>query len=316
MSEEELSRAVELLLRESGQTIGPLNPLVDARLGDSRLRINIVDKSVNLYGYGITLRVFPERPLSLEDLVDNGTLSPQAAEFLLDMQQARANTVIAGGTSSGKTTTLCALTDRIAPEERVIFIESPAELPHGNPNHTVWETRRASADGGRTVTVGELIVNAMRARPDRIVVSEVRDGAALEMMEAMGTGHEGSYTTLHANDARDVFLRLLSLMYMGMRHDMPERMLSYKLYSALDLVVFQREIREPIGEGRWQVRRQVAEIQVVAGLDWSSGQVQTGELFRYDGDRLRCLGGELSPRLVDRCRKNGVPLPRLVRDGP
>ena len=152
LSEEELSRAVELLLRESGQTIGPLNPLVDARLGDSRLRINIVDKSINQYGYGITLRVFPEKPLSLEDLVDKGTLSPQAAEFLLTMQGAHANMVIAGGTSSGKTTTLCALTDRIPPGERIIYIESPAELPHANPNHAVWETRRASAEGGRTAT--------------------------------------------------------------------------------------------------------------------------------------------------------------------
>ncbi len=312
---EELSRAVELLLRESGQTIGPLNPLVDARLGDSRLRINIVDKSINQSGYGITLRVFPEKPLSLDELVERGTLSTQAAEFLMAMQEAHANMVIAGGTSSGKTTTLCALTDRIPGSERVIFIENPAELPHANPNHTVWETRKASSEGGRTVTVGELIVNAMRARPDRIVVSEVRDGAALEMMEAMGTGHEGSYTTLHANDARDVFQRLLSLMYMGMRHDMPQRMLTYKLYSALDLVIFQREVREPVGDGHWRVHRQVTEIDVVSGLDRSTGQVQTGELFRYDGEGLRCLGGELSPRLIERCRKYGVPVPRLLREG-
>ena len=145
------------------------------------------------------------------------------------------------------------------------------------------------------------------------MVSEVRDGAALEMMEAMGTGHEGSLTTLHANDARDVFVRLLSLMYMGMRHDMPERMLYYKIYSAIDLVIFQREVLEELGLGRYRVRRQVTEIHVVTGIDWSTGQIQTGELFSYDGEQLRCLGGELSPRLLERCRRHGVEPPRLVR---
>ncbi len=314
LGEEQLARAVELLLRESGENIGPLNPLVDARLSGSRMRINIVDRSINLYGYGVTLRVFPEKPLTLEDLVARSTLSQQAAEFLLAMLQARANVIIAGGTSSGKTTTMCALTERIPENERVVFIEAPSELPHTNPNHVVWETRRASAEGGRTVTVGDLIVNAMRARPDRIVVSEVRDGAALEMMEAMGTGHEGSLTTLHANDARDVFVRLLSLMYMGMRHDMPERMLYYKIYSAIDLVIFQREVLEELEKGRHRVRRQVTEIHVVTNIDWSTGQVQTGELFVYDGQGQRCLGGELSPRLIERCRKYGVEAPRLVRD--
>ncbi|MCL5961616.1 MAG: Flp pilus assembly complex ATPase component TadA [Chloroflexi bacterium] len=327
LTEEQLARTVELLLRESGESIGPLNPLVDARLSGSRMRINIVDKSINLYGYGVTLRVFPEQPLALENLVDRGTLSPQAAEFLLAMLQARANVVIAGGTSSGKTTTMCALTERIPAKERIVFIEAPSELPHTNPNHVVWETRRASAEGGRTVTVGDLIVNAMRARPDRIVVSEVRDGAALEMMEAMGTGHEGSLTTLHANDARDVFVRLLSLMYMGMRHDMPERMLYYKIYSAIDLVVFQREVletlalpsmtegwREGLGNSRSRMSRRVTEVHVVTNIDWSTGQIQTGELFLFDGERLRCQGGELSPRLVERCRRYGVEVPRLVRD--
>ncbi|MCL5265515.1 MAG: Flp pilus assembly complex ATPase component TadA [Chloroflexi bacterium] len=314
LTEEQLARTVELLLRESGENIGPLNPLVDARLSGSRMRINIVDKSIDLYGYGVTLRVFPEQPLALEDLVAKGTLSRQAGDFLMAMVRARANIVIAGGTSSGKTTTMCALTERIPEKERIVFIEAPSELPHTNPNHVVWETRRASPEGGRTVTVGDLIVNAMRARPDRIVVSEVRDGAALEMMEAMGTGHEGSLTTLHANDARDVFVRLLSLMYMGMRHDMPERMLYYKIYSAIDLVIFQREVLEEIGKDRYRVRRQVTEIHVVTGIDWSTGQIQTGELFLYDGERLRCQGGELSPRLVERCRRYGAPAPRLVRD--
>lgn len=314
LSEEQLARTVELLLRESGENIGPLNPLVDARLSGSRMRINIVDKSVNLYGYGVTLRVFPEKPLGLEDLVARGTLSQQAADFLLAMVAARANIVIAGGTSSGKTTTMSALTKRIPEKERIVFIEAPSELPHTNPNHVVWETRRASAEGGRTVTIGDLIVNAMRARPDRIVVSEVRDGAALEMMEAMGTGHEGSLTTLHANDARDVFVRLLSLMYMGMRRDMPERMLYYKIYSAIDLVIFQREDLEEQAQGRYKVRRQVTEIHVVTNIDWSTGQIQTGEMFTFDGQRLRCLGGELSQRLLERCRRYGVEAPRVVRD--
>lgn len=314
LSQEALARTVELLLRESGESIGPMNPLVDARLLGSRMRINIVDRSVSPYGYAITLRIFPEQPLDLESLVAKGTLSKQAADFLIAMVRARANIVIAGGTSSGKTTTMAALTERIPERERVIFIEAPSELPHTNPNHVVWETRRASAEGGKTVTIGDLIVNAMRARPDRIVVGEVRDGAALEMMEAMGTGHEGSLTTLHANDARDVFVRLLSLMYMGMRHDMPERMLYYKIYSAIDVVLFQREMLERLGGGPGRVRRQVTEIHVVTNIDWSTGQIQTGELFQYDGERLRCLGGELSPRLVERCSRYGVAVPRLVRD--
>ena len=236
----------ERLVAPLGRRIDLANPLVDARLPDGS-RVHAVIPPIAVGGPVLTIRRFSARPLSLSDLVRNGTLSPAAAEFLTGAVGARKSILVSGGTSSGKTTTLGALAFGIGTEERIVTIEDSAELRLPQANVVSLETRPPSVEGTGAVDVRTLLRNALRMRPDRIIVGEVRGGEALDMLQAMNSGHRGSLTTAHANSAYQALLRLETMALMA-GVDLPLPAIREQIRRGIDLVIHQE--RTTTGERR------------------------------------------------------------------
>jgi len=256
--ESHVMEVIERILRPLGRKVDRAWPMADARLPDGS-RVNVIIPPCALNGPTITIRKFPARRLTVEDLIRFGTMTPEMAEFLRACVFARLNIVVSGGTGSGKTTLLNVLSAFIPEDERIVTIEDAAELQLQQRHVVRLEAAPALPDGTGRVTIRDLVINALRMRPDRIIVGECRGPEALDMLQAMNTGHEGSMTTIHANSPRDALSRLETMVLMaGM--DLPLRVVRTQIASAIDLIVQQERLRD----GSRKITR-VTEIQGMEG---------------------------------------------------
>jgi pilus assembly protein CpaF len=282
--EAELMHAIERILAPLGRRVDEASPLCDARLGDGS-RVNVVIPPLSLTGPCLTIRRFRRRGFSLAELVDNGTLSSELADFLAQCVRARASILVSGGTGSGKTTTLGALSGALPEGERIVTIEDAAELKLRQPHVVRLEARPPNLEGRGEVTIRQLVRNALRMRPDRIVVGEVRGAEALDMLMALNTGHEGSLTTVHANSPPDALRRVETLALMA-GVGLPHSAVREQLASALQLVVHQARGADG--------RRRVEAVAEVVRFGDAAG---TRELYTLGGGLRAPLDGELARRL-------------------
>ena len=283
--EAELTHAIERVLAPLGRRVDEASPLCDARLSDGS-RVNVVIPPLSLSGPCLTIRRFRREGFSLRDLVAGGTLPAEVAEFLAVAVAARASVLVSGGTGSGKTTTLNALSGAIPGEERIVTIEDAAELRLRQRHVVRLEARPANLEGRGEVTIRQLVRNALRMRPDRIVVGEVRGAEALDMLQALNTGHDGSLTTVHANSPEDALRRVETLALMA-GVGLPHAAVREQVASALDLVVHQARL----ADGSRAVEL-VAEVVRVAG---GPG---VRELYRAGGALRAPSDGRLAQRMV------------------
>ena len=295
---------IERIVAPIGRRIDESSPMVDARLKDGS-RVNAIIPPLAIKGPALTIRKFSRRTLTADDLIGFGALSPDMAEFMRLSVQYRKNIIISGGTGSGKTTLLNVLSNFIPDGERIITIEDAAELRLAHTHLISLEARPANAEGRGQIAIRDLVKNALRMRPDRIVVGECRGGEALDMLQAMNTGHDGSLTTLHANSPRDALARLETLVLMaGM--DLPLTAIRDQVVSAVDLIIQQARLADG--------RRVITSIVEVTGIE--SNKIQLQELFHFEhqgrdqnGRVLgRFSGCNAVPAFYDSLRDAGTPL--------
>ncbi|MBH1941013.1 CpaF family protein [Mobilitalea sibirica] len=268
-SEEKLEDVVQQIVSQSNRIINEANPIVDARLSDGS-RVNIVLPPIAMDGPVITIRKFPEKPITTEQLIEYNTITMEAANFLKQLVVAGYNIFISGGTGSGKTTFLNVLSNFIPSNERIITIEDSAELQILNiPNLVRMEVRNANTEGENEITIRDLIKTSLRMRPDRIIVGEVRDGAAVDMLQAFNTGHDGSLSTGHANSPVDMLSRLETLVLMGA--EIPLLAIRKQIASAIDIIVHLGRLRDK--------SRRVLEITEV--LDCKDGEINLNPLYTF-----------------------------------
>ena len=310
-SVQSLAGVIERLLQRTGRRVDESSPMVDARLPDGS-RINVIVPPLALCGPALTIRKFGQRRLRLPDLVSAGTLSAAMASFLQLAVQVRRNIVVSGGTGTGKTTLLNCLSGLIPGGERVITIEDSAELQLEHANLVALEARPSNAEGAGLISIRDLVRNALRMRPDRIVVGECRGGETLDMLQAMNTGHDGSLTTAHANSPRDLLSRLEVMTLMaGM--DLPLAAIREQLASAVNLIV--QLARFSCGT------RRVVAVTEIAGTE--SGRIQLQDLFRFHSagfDHNGLTKGEFStcgnePRFFESLPADARPAPLCPDSG-
>lgn len=285
-SKKKLEDLIQQIVSQSNRMINEASPIVDARLSDGS-RVNIVLPPIAIDGPVITIRKFPEKPITIEQLIDMGAISKKASEFLEKLVIAGYNIFISGGTGSGKTTFLNVLSNFIPPSERIITIEDSAELQIRNiPNLVRLEVRNANTEGNNQITIRDLIKTSLRMRPSRIIVGEVRDEAAIDMLQALNTGHDGSLSTGHANSPRDMLSRLEALVLLAA--DIPLLAIRKQIASALDIIVHLGRLRD-------RSRRVLAIMEV---LDCVEGEIQMNELFSFQerGEEDGRIQGELTPK--------------------
>ena len=275
-------RVIDRIILPLGRRVDADTPTVDARLPDGS-RVNAVIRPVSIDGPSITIRKFKKDKLSIQQLIDFGSLTSQMAEFTRACVLAHLNIVISGGTGSGKTTLLNVLSSFIPEEERIITIEDAAELQLQQDHVLRMETKVANTDGKGAVTIRDLVRNSLRMRPDRIVVGECRGGEALDMLQAMNTGHDGSLTTLHANSPRDAISRLETMVLMaGM--DLPLKVVRQQISSAVDLIIQQTRLKDG--------SRKVTAITEVVGMEGDI--VVLTDIFKFEqtgiGEHGKILG--------------------------
>lgn len=268
--DDHVMRIIDRIILPLGRRVDSDSPTVDARLPDGS-RVNAVIRPVSIDGPSITIRKFKKDKLSIQQLIDYGSLTPNMAEFIRACVIARLNTVISGGTGSGKTTLLNVLSGYIPEEERIVTIEDAAELQLQQDHVLRMETKVANVDGTGSVTIRDLVRNSLRMRPDRIVVGECRGGEALDMLQAMNTGHDGSLTTLHANTPRDALSRLETMVLMsGM--DLPLKVVRQQISSAVDLIIQQTRLKDG--------SRKVTAITEVVGMEGDT--VVLTDIFKFE----------------------------------
>jgi len=296
---------IERIVSPLGRRIDEASPMVDARLPDGS-RVNAIIPPISLVGPCITIRKFSREPLTTDDLVGFGTLTPTIVEFLDGAVKARLNIVVSGGTGSGKTTTLNVLSSFIPPDERIVTIEDAAELQLRQDHVVTMEARPPNIEGKGAVTIRDLVRNALRMRPDRIVVGEVRSGEALDMLQAMNTGHDGSMTTGHANSPRDMLSRLETMTLMaGM--ELPLRAIREQIASAIDLIVHQARLRDG--------SRKITHLTEVLGMEGDVITMQDIYIFEQTGvdadgrvlGRFRATG--IRPKFLDKFEASGISVP-------
>ena len=267
---EKLENVIQQIVAKCNRVVNEASPIADARL-ENGSRVNIVLSPVALNGPIITIRRFPDHPISMEDLICFGSLTAEAAEFLEKLVAAGYNIFISGGTGSGKTTFLNALSQYIPKTERIITIEDSAELQLQDiPNLVRLETRNANMDGAREITIRDLIRSSLRMRPNRIIVGEVRGSEAIDMLQALNTGHDGSLSTGHANSSNDMLTRLETMVLMGM--DLPLAAVRRQIASGLDIIVHLGRLRDK--------SRRVLEIVEIVGFE--NGEILTMPLYQFE----------------------------------
>lgn len=298
-SEAALRGVIERIVAPLGRRVDDASPMVDARLGDGS-RVNVVLPPLAVRGPVVTIRRFQRGLRRVEDLLAAGTLSEPMLDFLALCVRHRRNIVISGGTGSGKTTLLNVLSSLIPAEERLVTIEDAAELALEHRNLVSLEARQPNAEGRGEVTIRDLVRNALRMRPDRIVIGECRGGEALDMLQAMNTGHEGSLTTVHANSPRDVLSRL-EVMALMSGLDLPATAIREQIAAAVHIVVHQGRFSSGL--------RRVTSIAEVTGIE--SGRIQMQELFRFRGAALDSTGFEalgIVPAFYERLARAGITI--------
>lgn len=306
-SDEHVMRIVERIVAPMGRRIDESSPYVDARLPDGS-RVNAVIPPISLVGPVLTIRKFFKNPITIEQMVQYGSISAEALQFLKACVESRLNLVISGGTGSGKTTLLNILSQFIPNDERIVTIENAAELQLRQEHVVTLESRPPNIEGRGEVTIRHLVVNALRMRPDRIIVGEIRDEAALDMLQAMNTGHDGSMTTAHSNSPRDTLARIETMTMMaGM--ELPVRAIREQVSSAIDVVVHQERLRDG--------SRKVVAITEVSGME---GDVITmTDIFAFeqtgfeDGKVIgRLRPTNLRPKFMDKIEASGIHLPASI----
>ncbi len=303
--ENHLLRVIDFIVSAVGRRVDFRTPLVDARLLDGS-RVNAVIPPVALRGPTLTIRKFARNPFQLDDLVTFGTLSAEAALFLQACVMGRANIVISGGAGAGKTTLLNVCSAFIPPTERIVTIEDAAELRLHQEHVCPMESRPPDLHGQNGITIRDLVTNALRMRPDRIVVGEVRAGEALDMLQAMNSGNDGSLTTVHANSTRDALARLETLVLMA-GIDLPLKAIRRQIASAIHLVIHL----ERLSDGS----RKVLSVTEISGMEGDTITMQDLFLFeRWGVDARGSVRGVflptgIRPRLMDRLFARGVPIP-------
>lgn len=294
-SKEKLEDIVQQIVAKCNRVANEAVSIVDARL-DNGARVNVVMAPIALNGPVITIRRFPDHPISMEQLIAWNAVTREAAEFLEKLVRAGYNIFISGGTGSGKTTFLNALSNYIPKEERIITIEDNAELQiQGAENLVRLEARRANEEGDNEVTIRDLIRSSLRMRPDRIIVGEVRGDETIDMLQSLNTGHDGSLSTGHGNSPRDMLSRLETMVLMGM--ELPIQAIRRQIASGIDLMVHLGRMRDK--------SRKVLEILEITGYDCTTGEIMTDTLFEFreqgEDDDGKLLGslvktGELQNR--------------------
>ncbi|NNM98131.1 MAG: CpaF family protein [Candidatus Dormibacteraeota bacterium] len=300
-----LMKVIDLIVSAVGRRIDTRQPLCDARLLDGS-RVNAVVPPVAIDGPLLTIRKFPKERMRVTDLIHFGSISEAAASFLQASVLARANILISGGTGSGKTTLLNICTGFIPPDERIVTVEDAAELQLHQEHVCRLESRPPDARGEGRIGIRELVINALRMRPDRIVVGEVRGGEALDMLQAMNTGHDGSMTTVHANTPRDSLARLETQVLMG-GIELPAKAIRQQVAAALDIIVQLNRLRDG--------SRRVTAISEVVGMEGETITMQDIFLMKSEGtDKEGNLRNELAltgvrPQILDRLFDMGLPVP-------
>jgi len=306
-SNEHLMRIIERIVAPLGRRIDESSPQVDARLKDGS-RVNAVIPPISLVGPVLTIRKFFRVPLQVADLIRLGTATEEVMEFLRASVVAALNIIVSGGTGTGKTTFLNVLSSYIPADERIITIENAAELQLRQDHVVTLESRPPNIEGKGEITIRDLVINALRMRPDRIVVGECRGGEALDMLQAMNTGHEGSMTTLHANNTREGLSRLETMVLMaGM--ELPHRAIREQIAAAIDLIIHLERLRDG--------SRRVVAITEVQGME--GDVITTADIFKFEQvgfengkviGRLRPTG--IRPKFIDRIEQAGIHLPASV----
>jgi pilus assembly protein CpaF len=303
-SDEHVMRIIDRIVAPLGRRIDESSPYVDARLPDGS-RVNAVIPPIALNGPTLTIRIFAKTPLTIENLIEFGTITPEAVEFCRACVVARLNVVVSGGTGSGKTTLLNVLSGFIPETERIVTVENAAELQLRQDHVVTLESRPPNIEGKGAISIRDLVVNCLRMRPDRIVVGECRSGEALDMLQAMNTGHDGSLTTAHSNSPRDTLARLETMVLMaGM--DLPVRAIREQISSAVDLIVHEERMRDGT--------RKVVNITEVQGMEGDVIVMQDVFTFQQTGveggkviGRLRPTG--IRPKFMERIEQANIHLP-------
>jgi pilus assembly protein CpaF len=305
--DEHVLRILDRIVAPLGRRVDESSPLVDARLPDGS-RVNAVIRPISLVGPTITIRKFFKKPLTVEDLIRFGSITKEIVEFMRACIISRLNLIVSGGTGSGKTTLLNVLSGFIPNDERIVTIENAAELQLRQEHVVTLESRPPNIEGKGQITIQDLVVNSLRMRPDRIVVGECRSGEALDMLQAMNTGHDGSLTTLHSNSPRDTISRLEVMCLMaGM--DLPMRAIREQIASAVDGICHQERLRDG--------SRKVVKISEVQGME--GDMITMSDIFEYEQTgveggkivgRIRPTG--IRPKFTDRIEAAGIYLPPSV----
>jgi pilus assembly protein CpaF len=300
-------RIIDRIVAPLGRRIDESSPYVDARLPDGS-RVNAVIPPISLVGPVLTIRKFSRNPITVEQLIQFGTVTQEGVQFLKACVESRLNVVISGGTGSGKTTLLNVLSGFIPSDERIVTIENAAELQLRQEHVVTLESRPPNIEGRGEITIRDLVINSLRMRPDRIIVGEIRDEAALDMLQAMNTGHDGSMTTLHSNSPRDTLARLETMTLMaGM--DLPSRAIREQVASAIDLICHQERMRDGT--------RKITNITEISGMEGDVITMTDIFVFEQTGiengqvvGRLRPTG--LRPKFMDKIEASGINLPPSI----
>lgn len=306
--DDHVMHVIERIVSPIGRRIDESSPMVDARLPNGS-RVNAIIPPLALDGPTITIRKFSEHPYSVKDLINFGTLTPNMAMFIRACVESRLNIVVSGGTGSGKTTTLNVLSSFIPDDERIVTIEDAAELQLEQDHVVRLETRPANVEGKGGIAIRDLVKNSLRMRPDRIVVGEVRGGEALDMLQAMNTGHDGSLTTGHANSPRDMLARLETMVLMaGM--ELPVKAIREQISSAVDLIIQQSRLKDG--------SRKITHISEVLGMEGEVITLQDIFIFNQKGkdEKGRIIGEFIAtgikPRFMDKLEASGINLPNDI----
>jgi pilus assembly protein CpaF len=300
-------RIIDRIVAPLGRRIDESSPYVDARLQDGS-RVNAVIPPISLVGPTLTIRKFSRNPITVDQLIQFGSISPESIQFLKACVEARLNILISGGTGSGKTTFLNVMSGFIPNDERIITIENAAELQLRQEHVVTLESRPPNIEGRGEITIRDLVINSLRMRPERIIVGECRGGETLDMLQAMNTGHDGSMTTAHANSPRDAIARVETMCLMaGM--ELPVRAIREQVASAMDLIVHQERMRDGT--------RKVTSITEVSGMEGDVITMTDIFVFEQTGiengkimGRLRPTG--LRPKFMDKIEAAGINLPPSI----